>query len=297
MKDCIYKNLSINDYHNDRSHFSSTAIKEAFKSLEHFRFHLNKPQEKKLHFDFGNALELKLSDVLNNSNLFEKEVAIFDERKRPSENQTFAAKINKAWKFYFYEKNENKLIIPAIGEDSLEIINILIEQLTSHPVVSQLLTNTKSQESIFWTDENTGLKLKTRPDFYKPSTPDRKDAIIIDLKTDRESEVDKQLKKIFNLNYPLQAVLQIEGLIQSKLIGSDFRYFWVVASKSEPYNVEVYKFNIEDYYKFKDAFSFKLDEIKRATDNNSFKNYEVNKNKGIIELEIPFWYKKKLNIK
>src|SRR5687767_9496201 len=68
----IHTNISITDYHLNKSHISATSIKMAKKSLALWKWSQTHPQEEKLHFSFGNAFELALLDKAN----FEKNVAI-----------------------------------------------------------------------------------------------------------------------------------------------------------------------------------------------------------------------------
>ena len=150
------------------------------------------------------------------------------------------------------------------------------------------------QTTIFWTCPDTGLKLKTRPDFWKPKTKNRV-AVVADLKTDKESESAKHLKSIFNHNYPIQAVMQLEGLKQAKLI-DDARFFWVMVSKSSPYNTEVYEYDSEDIKDFTGALKEKFIEIKNAQDSGVFLSYEPNVDYGIKSVFMPLWYRQSVGI-
>ena len=164
-----------------------------------------------------------------------------------------------------------------------------------HKAATSLLQNSEYQTSIFWTCPVTGLKLKTRPDFWKPST-NKRTAIVADLKTDVNSETDNHLKKIYNLNYPIQSTLQIMGLKHARLVNEGVRFFWIVCSKSEPFNTEVYEFDSSDIEIFTEALIFKLEDIKRAFDKGVFLSYEPDNCMGIKTVDFPVWYKKKLGI-
>lgn len=290
IEDGVYYDMPIDVYHGNKTHLSASSIKESFKSLAHFKHYLNKKQEKKIYFDFGNAFELSITDDKE----FVENVAIFDKDNRPEPNKTFASKTNKEWKNKFNIDNANKLIINFDGDESINTIISMKESLYKHPACVAILKNANYQTSIFWTDKETGLKLKTRPDFWKPATKNRT-AIITDLKTDVNTEESKHLKKIIDLNYPIQAVMQIRGLKSANLI-SDCRFFWTVCSKRAPFNTEVYEFDIEDIIKFDDALSFKLNEIKRAMEKDSFLSYDPARDYGIKAVEFPYYYKRKMGI-
>src|SRR5688572_21573066 len=70
MKDGIYTTISIEEYHANRTHLSSTQIRTAKRSLKEFdwtRRGLIKREDKSC-FDFGNAFELALMDKEGFSN-------------------------------------------------------------------------------------------------------------------------------------------------------------------------------------------------------------------------------------
>ena len=291
IEDGVYTDMPIEVYHENNTHQSATDIKEAFKSNAHFWAHKQSVKERKLHYDFGNAFEMSIHDYSE----FKKNVAIFDESERPEPNKNFGATLNKEWKADFYKDNENKLIIPINGNDSLDTLTILKKSLYDHPAAPKLLIGCEYQTTVFWTCPKTGMKLKCRPDFWKPENSKR-GSIVVDLKTDRNTETDDHLKTIYNLNYPIQAVMVLEGLKAVKLINENHRFFWIVCSKDTPFNTEVYEFDSSDISAFTEALYFKLGELKRAMEKGVFLSYEPERDLGIKTVSFPYWYKTKLGI-
>ncbi|MFC5046329.1 PD-(D/E)XK nuclease-like domain-containing protein [Aquimarina hainanensis] len=292
IPDGIYYDMPIAVYHGNSTHFSASSIKEAFKSMAHFNSYLNKPKERRTHLDFGNAFELSLTDEKE----FHSKVAIYDEKERPETDKTFRAAKNKEWKEQFYKANEKKLIIPVHGNDSLDVLTILKNSFYQHKTAATLASNCDYQTTVFWTCPDTGLKLKTRPDFWKPSNSQRGD-IINDLKTDKNTTRDSHIKSITDHNYPIQAVMQIDGLHNAGLINREnTSYYWIFCSKQTPYNTEVYEFETSDIKLFTDAYKFKLEEIKRAFDKGLFLSYDPENCHGIKTVEFPFYYKKKIGV-
>ena len=291
IEDGVYTDMPIETYHENKTHFSASSIKEAFKSNAHFKAYLEKENVRQSYFDFGNAFELSIQSEPE----FKKNVAVFDDNDRPEPNKTYGSTLNKEWKTNFYKDNENKLIIPVNGANSLDVLTVCKDSLYSHHAAVSLLKNSEYQTTIFWTCSETGLKLKTRPDFWKPSTSKRT-AIVTDLKTDKDSESEKHFKSIYNNNYPIQATLQLMGLRHAKLINDSARFFWIVCSKSSPFNTEVYEFDSSDIEIFTEALKFKLEDIKRAFDDGVFLSYEPKNCMGIKLVDFPVWYKKKLGI-
>ncbi|CAL2077461.1 conserved protein of unknown function [Tenacibaculum sp. 190524A02b] len=293
IEDGVYYDMPIEVYHGNRTHLSASSIKECFKSLAHFKSYLETPKIRKNHLDFGNAFELSLTDFYE----YEEKVSVFDPKERPVKDKDFRVKKNKEWKENFYSENKSKLIIPRSGSDSEDILLILKNSFYKHETAKTLVTNANYQTTIFWTCKNTGLKLKTRPDFWKKSL-ETGVPIITDLKTDKDTTADKHIKSICNNNYPIQAIMQLDGLWQSGLIDSISvaRYFWVFCCKNPPYNTEVYEFDSSDVESFLDAYRFKLEEIKRAYDKELFLSYDPFKDNGIRTVSFPFYYKNNMGI-
>lgn len=289
FKDGIYDNINIDDYHNDREYLSASSLKEAVKSSAHLRYYLDEPEhERKLHLDFGNAFELALMDVMNNVNEFDKYCAIFKESEKPNPNQTFSQSDNKKWKESFFTENNGKYIIPETGTDSMSIMEKMLESCWKDATIQGLLKNTDYQKTIFWTDKETGLKLKTRPDLCKVNK-----SVIIDLKTTKDASPESFPKDAAKYNYPLQATMQIEGAEQSGLINHVDAYYWIAIEKTAPYNAQIYHFPREDWEWSKLMFKNVLAKVKKAMDSNKWLGYSERSNgsHGILDLELPMWYK------
>lgn len=292
MTDGIH-NLTIEEYHANDTHLSSSQLKPILNSLGHFwhEFNNKEAQSKNIVLDFGNAFEL----FLTNESEFSDKVAIFETEKRPQPDKDFRIKDNKDFKKYFFEKNKDKYIINDVGEHSFEVIEKMASSFVNHTAARNIIENSEPQISLFWTCKKTGIKLKTRPDFFKKSNKKR-GGIIADLKTDKNSTTDKHFQSIINNHYAFQATIQIEGLRHFKLIDDYFSYYWVFCSKIAPFNTEVYEFDQEDIKLFNQIYYEKLTELKKAQKKGEYLTYNKKNNFGIKQVEFPFFYKKQLGI-
>jgi hypothetical protein len=139
MDNGIYTDISIQDYHANKTHLSSTGIKMAKKSLALWKWMQSRPQEFKQHFDFGNSFEIALLDRDN----FEKFVAIMQTEnwiaKALDEKPTL--KVPKNSKCYqveeekFLKENEGKYIIPDVGPQSFEYLEYMLESCHNDAVI------------------------------------------------------------------------------------------------------------------------------------------------------------------
>lgn len=287
MKNGIYTKLTIEDYHANKTHYSSTGVKHAKRSLKDFWYYKQGHYDHGhvSHFDFGNAMELAL---LDHSEFVDK-VEIFDADQRPEADKTFGSKLNKEWKQDFFDnaQSENKYVINKEGDNSFEIIECILDSVYRDAVIQKLIKNIDYQSSIFWTDEKTGLNLKTRPDVIKSE----KNAII-DIKTTLDASPEKFKRDLSNYDYPIQAIMQIDGVINGGLMEKVDYYFWLVLEKNPPYSAQLYEFALEDRVMIEEHYRFLLSRISRADELNFYPGYtdRADNEHGIIRANIPPYY-------
>lgn len=284
----IFDNVNINDYHADKEYMSATTLKEAAKTMAHLRHYLyEKEKERKSHFDFGNAFEIALMDVMNGTDEFDSSCALFDDLQRPEIEKNFNSTLNREWKKDFFDTNKYKYILNASGQESKETMDFMLESCWKTPNIQLLLKNTDYQKTIFWTDEETGIKLKTRPDVCKINKQ-----VIIDIKTTKDASPNAFKRDAANYDYPLQAITQIEGVIKSGLMSEVDYYYWLAIEKNAPYNAQIYHFTHEDRDWNHDRFRYILERVKEAMDSDIWNGYsDPSDNFGILDLELPLWFR------
>lgn len=290
----IYTDVHIDDYHANKTHYSASGIKHAKNSLKEWYFYLEgyySDDKRKSHFDFGNACELAVLDKVG----FDNNVAIWNDSYYVQEAKIDNPKLvsPRASKFYkdhkaeFFKNNESKYIINDKGRDSFECIEHIITECYQNAVINKLIHNIEYQYSCFWTDEATGLSLKTRPDICRI-----KNDIIIDVKTTDNANPDKWWRKACDFDYPLQAIMQIDGVQKSGLIPKVKKYYWLVLEKVAPFSAVLYEFDTSDWASMFDGYSFLLQKIADAQNKNKFPSYgdRADNEYGILPLRIPSYY-------
>lgn len=293
MKDGIYTDLSIEDYHANKTHISATQIKYARESLKHFQYYISgkMPQGEKSHFSFGNAFELALLAP----DEYLKKVAVSPDAELVNEilsdGKTKTARNTTKYKeamAKFVSENQGKYIINDAGPESFETIEEMLSSCFQDKIIQGLIKNTEYQLSLFWTDPETGIQLKTRPDFCK-----RKKNIIVNLKTTLDGSPDGFAKDIAKYSYPLQAAIEMRGSIASGLMNRVDNYFWLCVEKVPPYNATIYDFDKSDIEQHSDELSFLLSKIKKAKEKNLYPGYSDRSDNeyGVLTARIPLWYK------
>lgn len=293
MTDGIYTDITIEDYHANRTHLSSTQVRIAKRSLKEFdwtRRGLIK-QESKPHFDFGNAFELALLDKEG----FSKKVAIMPDAEWVAEAMKVKAydkprssgRYNALYNEWILGR-EGMYVINDKGPQSMETINAMLESCYQDSAIQGLIKNTEYQTSIFWTDEDTGMKLKTRPDICK-----RKKNVIVNIKTAEDGSPKAFSKDLANHEYPLQAIQEITGCLRSGLMDSVDMYFWLVVEKKAPFNATIYEFDQSDIAASMDEYRYLLNKLARAREEDKFPGYSdrADNPHGILKAEIPMYYR------
>jgi len=294
ITDGIHDDISIDEYHANRSHISATQIKRAKESLRLFNWHETGKivQEQKTCFDFGNAFEL----ALLSKDEYLKRVAVFPDQDfidiamqdDPSLTKPRASKKYRSEAEKWEIENAGKYRINETGDESFETIEHMLDSCNSDPVIKALIENTEYQLSLFWTDAATGLGLKTRPDVCK-----RKRNVLVNLKTIDDGSPESFSKELSKWEYPLQASIEIEGALRSGLMETVDNYLWLVCEKKAPYNATIYEYSKEDRAAGEDGLRFILDRIARAKKENKWPGYSdrADNQYGILTAKIPTWYR------
>lgn len=286
MENGIYNDMSIDAYHDNKTHLSSTTIRKARKSLKSMHYYMNNKQEKKSCFDFGNVFEIALIEGLEGIN---KTCIIFDENDRPEKEKGITSKINQVWKKGIL--NGDKYVINRHGNESLDTINKMLESCKSDETIKRLLNKIDYQTSIFWTCPKSGMKLKTRPDVSKANKN-----VLVDIKTAVDGSPKEFARAAATHDYPLQSCLQIKGCIDSGLMQKVDAYYWLVVEKTPPYHATIYNFTAEDIKYFNVELDYLIEITNKALIENSYPGYEqqADNKYGILDLKFPLWYKNML---
>ena len=294
IKNGVYTDISIQDYHSNTSHLSATGIKIAKKSLK--EWHWTRmgliPREEKMAYSFGNAFELALIDPIG----FSEQVAVLKDsewieatlKDNPDITSPRGTKVYKGLFTTFVNENKGKYMINETGKESYETIKHMMESAFADAVIQKLILNTEYQTSVFWTDEESGLNLKTRPDLMKS-----KKNIVVNIKTAEDGSPAAFSRDLAKYEYPLQACIEMRGVIESGIMPSVDTYFWLVFEKNPPYNATLYDFAESDRNACNDQLQYLLNKISRSMKEEKYPGYsdQADNQFGILTANIPLWYK------
>lgn len=211
----IYE-IELAEYLRIQSHVSSSGLKQILRSPAHFRRYLNRKEESLPHLDLGTAAHCAILEP---------------ERFRHEYVPIPTRHID-----IFHEEDmrliQDEKRVRFLTESQMAVVEGIVEQLGCRPDIMKLLETGQAEKSIFWQDEETGIRCKIRPDLLV--LPD----LILELKTTFDpSLVVFQRTSLMQL-YHLSAAMYREGVQQ--VTGYKPSYMFLVASRLPPYSVETF---------------------------------------------------------
>lgn len=261
----IIKNISFEDYH-EKDGISNSMLNEIHKSPAHFKLNLESEKKETEALTFGSLIHCLVLEPNN----FERDFAVEPiVNKRTNDGKMILEQ--------FYLQNTNKTIV---NEQQLSLAITLKEKVMQHEIARKLLNGKGDNEiSLFWTDEETGVKCKCRIDRIKNN-------ILIDLKSTTDASPDAFCKSAYKYGYHRQSYWYSNGYEQC-FKQEPKGFVFIVVEKEPPYNVEVYQ--ATELFKKIGELEVRplLKTYKTCLETNNW--YGYSEKASIRDLEIPQW--------
>jgi hypothetical protein len=154
-----------------------------------------------------------------------------------------------------------------------QILQAMTASLQKNKLAMQLIEKAEIEQSLYWTDPDTGILCKCRPDILRPS-------LIADLKTAHDGSAWSFSKAIYEYCYHIQAAIIQEALknLNQKII-KDFLF--LVIEKKAPYATAIYPLDQasleQGHYEFKKL----LADYQRCLKTDEWPDY------GVQEISLP----------
>jgi len=271
------KGVSIsNAEYRKKEGISSSDLKTMMKSMATWKYYKDNPGDNDSEaLQFGRAyhkLMLEPGDFDNEFIVSPK----FDRR----------TKEGKAAYEEFLKNAEGKEVI---SEDTYQKLLEMQMALYETPFV-KLLIKGEHEKSFFWTDEETGIPCKCRPDSYGMI---KDNYICVDLKTTKDAETDKFMRDALKLGYDIQASHYTKGL--ENAYDKPFKFIFIAQEKTAPYLVNVLE--ADEYFmrSGEELRSKLLEDYKKAEETGIYEGY-MTENGGINSLSVPAWLKDSLAV-
>ena len=177
----------------------------------------------------------------------------------------------------FIEESEGK---DVITEEQFKQIEDMRNAMLATPFVSKLI-NGEHEVSYFWTDEDTGLKCKVRPDSIN-----HKLKIICDYKTCDNAETQQFMRQAINLGYDLQSSYYIDGVKANT--GKDYIFVFIAQEKKPPYAVNILQADDVFIRSGRDVYKSMLQTYKDCFESGNWYGY-LGFESQINSLGVPKW--------
>lgn len=176
-------------------------------------------------------------------------------------------KRTKAGKEEWERITELSLTKQTLYEEEFETILEISKAIENNKTALELISNALYEKSIFWTDPDTGVACKCRPDILHNN-------IVVDLKTAKDASPREFQKAIYNYGYHIQAAMIKEGLkIACNKDITEFVY--IVIEKNRPYALGIYLLDEQALQEGRKEFKKYLSVFKNCLNSNEWPSYET----------------------
>lgn len=184
-----------------------------------------------------------------------------------------------------FETNRGDRI--PISSDDMVTIGEMVAAVKANKYAN-FLTKGTVEQSIYWTDELTGIECQARPDCFK-IVGER--GVVVDLKTCASADTDSMIRAAVNYGYDMQAAMFKIGCEKEYGIPCDF--IFVAIEKTPPYMINILRAD-ELMLKYgEDRFRTALGIYKECSESDNW--YGYNGFSGIINnLSLPAWLAKEV---
>lgn len=215
----LVENLDPAIYHNDTTSVSAGGLQDIAKSPLHHWYRHRRPDR-----DVPEPTPSQRLGVAVHMAVLEPErfasfycVAPSVDRRRKDGKAAYAA--------FLASRGDGVEICAADYSTSLRIA----ESVRNHPAGKQLLCGEGYREaSVYWTDRETGVRCRIRPDFAPNGN-----AVLVDLKSTQDASDRAFSRTSWNYGYPLRAAFYVDGWFA--LTGERRDYVFAAWEKEAPY--------------------------------------------------------------
>lgn len=182
--------------------------------------------------------------------------------------------------------NEGKAMLESIRQSGqtvlkaewLTAIEGMAAAIAAHPKASALLQGGRAEQSIFWTDEDSGIDCRCRPDYLHPG------GIIVDLKSTTDASPEEFARSVAKYRYHVQDAFYSEGYYQAT--GQWPRGFvFIAVEKTAPYAVACYSLDDDAKAYGHELFRRDLETLLEAEKSQEWTAYS----QEIETLSLPAW--------
>lgn len=228
--------VSFETYHGDLSAISSSGVRMLLRSPMHFVSWLinrDNEEEEKDYFRFGRAAHMALLEPAKFKDSYIIE-PIFEAPTKDGKMSTRSKEAVEKREKWRAELDADSLVIT---EQEMQDLTGMIDSVMSHSVARNLLVDGRPEVSGWWTEPETGVLCRIRPDYL--STDSDGNIHLIDFKTTIDARTGMFSESIYKYMYHVQMAFYYDG-IKEILKKEPATASFIAIDKKSPYSCGVY---------------------------------------------------------
>ena len=217
MEPRVETGLTDLEYHQSPA-LSASGAKLILKSPAHYRYAMDHPPAPTATFNLGHAVH---SLVLGSGR-----APVF------LDFEDYKTKASRETRDIVLSQGDIPLTAPEAAQ-----VRAMADAVLSHPLAAALFTDGRAELSIYTTDPETGVELRTRPDWIGRT--------IVDLKTTVNANPADFDRIAWTYLYEQQAAWYLDEVARAGIMPDEDRLLFVNVEKSPPYLVSVTELDAE----------------------------------------------------
>jgi exodeoxyribonuclease VIII len=154
-----------------------------------------------------------------------------------------------------------------LKQNDFDIMQKMARQINANNLAKELISDCKFEHSIFWTDPETKVYCKARPDIWHLS-------MIVDLKTTRDASPAAFRRQIADYGYHIQAAMIQDAILNiTGILIKDFIYLAI--EKEPPFALGIYQLDDKSIEYGKDEYKKLLFKYKECLYSNVWPSYPI----------------------
>lgn len=272
--DGVYPDMLEETYHADRRSLSVSGAKLLLPPScpAKFQYRMTHPQKPKREFEFGHlAHEMLLGKgpgfvVLNPAvHGLKKDGGVAD-----------SPRATATWKKAEAEAREAGRV--PVHVDDFTAASLMAKRVRAHGQAGPLFEAGVAEQSLFWTDPESGVQLRGRVDWLTPSGD------CVDYKTSITVNPDELVRRFWQLRYFMQADWY-RSLLIALGISDNPDFLFVVQEKDPPHLVEVVRYDADALAEGHRLNRLAIDTYRMCRDADDWPGY----GRGVVTLSLPGW--------
>ena len=271
------------EYHADVTRISKSGLDLINRSPAHYYAEYLDPYRKarasKKHFVVGGITHMAILEP----QYLERNYFILDDREIIASIGGASPRATTKYKEWKKEKLLEAKSREEVSIDDWEKVLRMRDAVHTHPAASLLLTEGVAETTVKFQCPETGAPCKARPDWL-----DKRNNLVVDLKTTDDASPDGFGRSAFNYRYHVQASFYFDGLYQSEIMQPN-GFVFIAVEKSPPYAVGVYYVDNPTMNLGRQIYLQDLEVYQRCRQTGDWHGYPTE----ISALRVPGWALKK----